>query len=221
MGITACLCYDDVGTAMSTVRIPLFPLNVVLFPDQALPLHIFEAGYREMTRHCLESRSPFGLIFVHAGQLSPTGCSARIVKKIKEYEDGRSDILTVGERIFSLIDRYDEKSYDEADVNFLEDDFANIDTSVTADLEILFRSCHQSLYQSAPTAFEGKRGKSFAYYVASELPLDDQFRQGLLEERSEIQRQRLLAMRLATWYPQLQKREQVRVKATGNGHNTL
>lgn len=221
MGIRAGLCYDGVGRAMGTVRIPLFPLNVVLFPDQTLPLHIFEARYREMIMHCQQFRSAFGLIFVHAGELSPTGCSARIVKTIKQYEDGRSDILTVGERIFSLIDRYDEKPYYEGDVSFLEDDFANIDASVTVDLEVLFRSCHQSLYQSQPEAFEARRGKSFAYYVASELPLDDQFRQSLLEERSEIQRQRLLAMRLATWYPQLQKREQVRVKATGNGHNTL
>jgi len=206
---------------MSTVRIPLFPLNVVLCPDQTLPLHIFEPRYREMTRHCLESRSAFGLIFVHAGQLFHTGCSARIMKKIKDYEDGRSDIVTIGERVFNLIDKYDEKSYYEGDVDFVEDDFANLDATVTADLALLFRSCHQSLYQSTPAPFEARRGKSFAYHVASELPLDDQFRQTLLEERSEAQRQRLLAMRLATWYPQLEKREHVRVKATGNGHSTL
>ena len=88
---------------MSTERIPLFPLNVVLFPGQSLPLHIFERRYREMTRHCIETNSPFGILFYDEGNLARVGCSARIVKILKQYEDGRSDILTAGERVFQLL----------------------------------------------------------------------------------------------------------------------
>ena len=49
-------------TSMSPARIPLFPLDIVLFPGQAVPLHIFEPRYREMTRHCIETQSPFGIV---------------------------------------------------------------------------------------------------------------------------------------------------------------
>ena len=49
---------------MSAALIPLFPLNIVLFPGQAVPLHIFEPRYRVMTRHCIETQSPFGIVFV-------------------------------------------------------------------------------------------------------------------------------------------------------------
>jgi Lon protease-like protein len=34
--------------------LPLFPLDVVLFPGAPLPLHIFEPRYKEMIGECLE-----------------------------------------------------------------------------------------------------------------------------------------------------------------------
>jgi uncharacterized protein len=48
--------------------IPLFPLETVLFPYTALPLHIFEPRYREMVMHCLETDSPFGVVLIREGR---------------------------------------------------------------------------------------------------------------------------------------------------------
>ncbi len=83
---------------MSVTRIPLFPLGLVLFPRQTVPLHIFEPRYRLMTRQCIETRSPFGIVFVQDGNIAQTGCSALVVKTLNAYEDGRSDILTLGQK---------------------------------------------------------------------------------------------------------------------------
>lgn len=203
---------------MITARIPIFPLSIVLFPGQAMPLHIFELRYREMTRHCVDTQSPFGVVFFHANAIAQTGCTALIVKILKEYEDGRSDILTAGQQAFRLIDTHSEKAYTEADVEYLEDDLSGIDPAVTAELAELFNQCHRTLYREDPPPFETEAGMSLSYYVAAELPVDVAFRQRLLEQRSEAQRQRLLIARLAAWYPQLQDRERLQGKATGNGH---
>ncbi len=184
---------------MNAARIPLFPLNVVLFPGQSLPLHIFERRYREMTRHCINEKCSFGILYYHEGNLARIGSSALIVKTLKVYEDGRSDILTGGQRAFRVIRTHEERSYFEADVEYLEEDFAGIDAEVSAKLEQI----------------------SFAYHVASELPLDVALRQELLELRSEAERQRRLLDRLTEWYPQLQNRERVRGKAAGNGRAKL
>src|ERR1700693_3130006 len=105
---------------MTAARIPLFPLSIVLSPGQAVPLHIFEQRYRVMTRHCNETQSPFGIVFVQEEDMAQIGCTALIVKTLKEYEDGRSDILTAGQSAFRLIRTRDEKAYTEADVEFLE-----------------------------------------------------------------------------------------------------
>ena len=44
------------------MELPLFPLNVVLFPGQTLPLHIFEPRYRIMIQRCIEQSQPFGVV---------------------------------------------------------------------------------------------------------------------------------------------------------------
>ncbi|MBZ5642953.1 MAG: LON peptidase substrate-binding domain-containing protein [Acidobacteriia bacterium] len=207
---------------MSLDRIPLFPLDMVLFPGQAVPLHIFERRYRLMTRRCIDTQSAFGMILYHEGNLARTGCSAMIVKVLKEYEDGRSDILIAGQRAFHLIRTHDEQPYFEADVEYLDEDFTGVDANVSAELERLFQQCHRILYEKedAPP-FETEGSVSFAYHVASELPVDVALRQEMLESRSEAERQQRLVARLTEWYPQLQVRERVRGKAAGNGHHKL
>lgn len=85
-------------------ELPLFPLNVVLFPGQLLPLHIFEPRYRVMIRTCIEQSSPFGVVLI-AG-LSPeapheVGTTARIAE-VERLPDGRMNILTIGEERFRI-----------------------------------------------------------------------------------------------------------------------
>jgi ATP-dependent Lon protease len=206
---------------MTSARIPLFPLDIVLFPGQAAPLHIFEPRYREMSRYCIETTSPFGIVFVQEGKLADIGCSALIVKILKEYEDGRSDILTAGQSAFRLLRTLDEKAYIEGDVEFLEEDFTGVNPSVSAHVEELCDQCHQLLYGEDAPRFETDGGISLAYHVASELPIEADTRQKLLEIRSEAERQRRLVAFLTDWYPQLQRREHVRGKAAGNGHGRL
>jgi ATP-dependent Lon protease len=206
---------------MTPARIPLFPLDIVLFPGQAVPLHIFEPRYRQMTRHCIDTQSPFGIAYMRERTMAQTGCSAMIVKILKEYEDGRSDILTAGQSAFQLIRTHDEKPFLEADVEYLEEDFTELDSAVSERLEKLCDQCHQLLYGEDAPRFETEGGISLAYHVASELPVDVAIRQGLLEIRSEAMRQKKLVAHLDEWYPQLQKREHVRGKAAGNGHAKL
>src|SRR5256885_1520491 len=43
------------------VRLPLFPLHTVLFPEATLALQIFEPRYREMIGRCLAHDEPFGV----------------------------------------------------------------------------------------------------------------------------------------------------------------
>lgn len=206
---------------MKPARIPLFPLDIVLFPGQAVPLHIFEPRYREMTRHCVDTQSPFGIVYFHNEKLAQTGCSAMIVKILKEYEDGRSDILTAGQDAFRLARTHRDKPYLEGDVEYLEEDFTAVDPAVSARLEELCQQCHRLLYGEDAPRFETEGGISLAYHVASELPVAAGTRQRLLEIRSEAERQAQLVAHLTEWYPQLQRREHVRGKAAGNGHGKL
>lgn len=102
--------------------IPLFPLGVVLLPRMPLPLHIFEERYRVMLEDCLASDRLFGIVYASGSKLQRTGCTARIDRVLNRYDDGRSDILTIGEERFRLGKVNEDKAYLQADVEFIEDD---------------------------------------------------------------------------------------------------
>jgi hypothetical protein len=50
-----------------TQKLPLFPLNTVLFPSAPISLHIFEERYRLMIGRCLEQNIPFGVVLIRSG----------------------------------------------------------------------------------------------------------------------------------------------------------
>ena len=201
---------------MSAERIPLFPLDVVLFPGTPLPLHIFEPRYKLMIRRCVESRREFGVILARSDGTAGVGCTAEIVKVVKRYEDGRMDILTMGQTPYRVLKVFDQQPYLEAAVEFLEDGPGRAAPETQQKLLKLFDNCHTLLFGRASSP----RGAEFslAFQIAAELPLDLEFKQELLEIRSESERQSRLVERLEKWLPQLANLERVRGKAGGNGH---
>jgi Lon protease-like protein len=114
-------------------RIPLFPLGVVLFPDTLLPLHIFEERYKTMIGECLESDREFGVVYYNGSKMRSKGCTARVIRLMKRYPDGRMDILTKGERRFTIESLQEEKSYLEGSIQFFDDD----EEPVTEEMESL------------------------------------------------------------------------------------
>lgn len=92
-----------------TQVLPLFPLNVVLFPGMKLPLHIFEPRYRLMIGRCLEHELDFGVLMARSGlgpesvtTASTVGTSARITH-VRRLEDGRMNIMTSGVERFRVL----------------------------------------------------------------------------------------------------------------------
>jgi ATP-dependent Lon protease len=101
------------------IRIPLFPLDTVLLPGMQMPLHIFEPRYKLMIARCLNEQLEFGIILAASKAIATLGCTAEIVQKLKEYPDGRMDILTEGRSVFRLNELIDEKEYYEGAVEYV------------------------------------------------------------------------------------------------------
>ena len=113
------------------MEIPLFPLHQVLCPGIVLPLHIFEDRYRAMTRHCLDTGEPFGVVLIRDGReigtkgiatLAGVGAFAEI-REAGRYPDGRYDLLAAATGRFA-IDSVDaqREPYLVADVTPLDDE---------------------------------------------------------------------------------------------------
>jgi Lon protease-like protein len=91
--------------------LPLFPLQVVLLPDAELPLHIFEDRYKEMIAEVLRDKIEFGVVLANERGIVNTGCTATVERVLREYPDGRLDILTLGRRRFEIERVNEERSF--------------------------------------------------------------------------------------------------------------
>jgi len=102
--------------------LPLFPLQVVLLPGAELPLHIFEDRYKEMIGEVIRDRLEFGVILANEKGIVNTGCTAMIDKVLREYPDGRLDIIARGRRRFEIMRLNDERSFLRGSVEYFDDE---------------------------------------------------------------------------------------------------
>lgn len=203
---------------MTPTRIPLFPLDVVLFPGAPLPLHIFEPRYKLMIRRCLNMKLQFGVILSQKNGLATVGCTAAIVSVVKQYPDGKMDILTRGDMPFQVKEVFDEKPYFEAAIEcFTESTESN--PAASKELEELYEQSHWLLFGRGPEVPRATVRVSRAYAMASTLPLPLEQKQLLLENRDELGRQSQLLEQLKEWLPQLVYLNERRQHARGNGHS--
>lgn len=102
---------------MSECELPLFPLNVVLFPGMRLPLHVFEERYKLMIGTCMVTDQRFGVSLIKSGlevggpaEVHPVGTTARIVQ-LERLPEGRMNLIAVGEERFRLLEQADGQPY--------------------------------------------------------------------------------------------------------------
>ena len=109
---------------LSVRELPLFPLpDVVLFPSDVLPLHIFESRYRMMLQSVLETDRRFGVVRwdPRSQSMAPIGCCAEVIQH-QTGEDGRSNIITLGQQRFRVLNVTRETPFRSAMVSWIEDD---------------------------------------------------------------------------------------------------
>ena len=203
---------------MRPTRIPLFPLDVVLLPGSSLPLHIFEPRYKKMIGRCLDEKIEFGMIYATGKKVAAVGCTAEIVQKMKDYPDGRMDILTRGRAVFRLLQLLQDVEYHEGVVEYLSEELSPEDARRNARIIELLQECHIHLYGQAWVDSEAECEFSLAYRMAARLPMEVEQKQWLLEMRAEGERCDYLEKWLTEFLPKLEHRQSVRKRAAGNGH---
>ncbi len=183
----------------SAIELPLFPLNVVLFPGTVLPLHIFEPRYREMINDCQREEKPFGIVLVKAGsqllkeEPYTVGTLAEM-HNLQLLDDGCYNLMAVGIQRFRIVNQHREKAYLSGLVEPFEDQVeAEADlTSYVQQVRQLFETYLGMLLEAAdggelhanlPTAPE-----ELSHFIAYFLEIEDNKKQQFLELTSTRQR---------------------------------
>ena len=205
---------------MEKLLIPLFPLEVVLFPGQALPLHIFEERYKEMIGECLEQHLEFGVVMAKENAIVNVGCTAEIAAVTKRYDDGRMDIMSTGRRRFEVLFVDEGKSYLRAAAQFFVDE----ESCPKEDVRARVLELHQEILGLLFSDSEDRQryaveaaNPQLSFLLAGPLPVELDFKQTLLCLRSEAERLGRLAEYLVKLAARLRLVSKVRGRAGGNG----
>lgn len=200
------------------MRISLFPLDVVLFPGAALPLHIFEERYKEMIGECVRNACEFGIVQARRDGLAIVGCTAAIVAVTNRYPDGRMDILCRGERRFEIESLHDGRSFLQAEVDFLHDEgpiSTRRDREQCAALHMeMVELSGEDVLQSPPLDLN----QPIAFLLASAIPADLEFKQEMLQLHSDGRRTQRLMEFYRAILPKLHRGAMVSKAAAHNGH---
>jgi Lon protease-like protein len=181
------------------IELPLFPLDVVLFPGEELPLHIFEPRYRLMMNECYEHKSPFGVVLVrpdseHLKEEPYSVGTMAEIEVLDRLEDGRINLIARGLQRFRILDQHRQKAYLTGLVEVYEDRVVQ-DQNLTTDANQareLFDSYLQIFLEvvgkediefNLPTAPE-----ELSHFIAYFLDVQNERKQQLLELTSTAQR---------------------------------
>jgi Lon protease-like protein len=181
------------------IELPLFPLDVVLFPGEDLPLHIFEPRYRLMMNECYEQKKPFGIVLMrpNSEHLKEEPYSVGTMAEIEvldRLEDGRMNLIARGLQRFRILDQHREKPYLSGLVEVYEDRVEpdQTQTIYANQARELFNAYLQVLIEvigkediefNLPTAPE-----DLSHFIAYFLDVQNERKQQLLELTSTTQR---------------------------------
>jgi len=201
--------------------IPLFPLPLVVLPGEIVPLHIFEERYKAMIADCRrQSESgaslPFGIALARGQEVHAAGCTVSIVQVVREYGDGRLDIVTVGQRRFRVRQLFRDRPYHTAAVEFFADRDEPVDAALRRRaIDAFDRLGRATAVPGAGTAVAGERLVSFRIGAGSLAdPLE---KQHLLELASENERLGYLLEVLERLIAEQSERSEVQKVAGSNG----
>jgi uncharacterized protein len=199
--------------------IPIFPLSIVIYPQEKLHLHIFEPRYKQLIRECNDTRKPFGIPTVLNNRLQDMGTLVEVTEIVNEYENGEMDINTQGIKVFrtlEVIRKVPEKLYSGAIVNYphnrMEDGNPKLMQSVINGV----KEVHRLL--NITKDFKKPEHELSSYDVAHHAGLSVEEEYEFLGLMRELQRQEYLKRHLQKVLPMLMEMEQLKKKVKLNGH---
>jgi Lon protease-like protein len=196
-------------------RFPLFPLGLVLLPQELVPLHIFEERYKLMISECLENDSEFGIVWLSDDGLRDIGCTAIVERVVETFEDGRMNILVVGDRPFRLLRRIDDMPYPAGDIELLEDFDPAGDPELAEKAQARYAELVEKATEEKPDLDE--IAALDAYGMAATVEHPPEAKQALLELRAENDRLRMVDEMFRTAIKRVAYAEEAAERAQTNG----
>jgi ATP-dependent Lon protease len=225
----------ETSTKLGDVRqLAIFPLPLVLLPNEFLPLHIFEDRYREMLVAVGGKGGTFGVnLYDQESALGErpepgsVGCAAEI-RELKTLDDGRSNIVTLGTMRYRIIDYVDAGTqFYSADVAFFgdeHDDDTSREEGLADDVFATFQRIAEAAFKMS-----GSRGRlpditrgspeQLSFLVGAAFNFDNELKYELLKITSTAERLERIQGLLSQMVGQMEESAQIHERSKTNGHS--
>lgn len=199
--------------------IPIFPLDIVVYPGEKLNLHIFEPRYKQLIEECLADKKAFGIPSVQDKRVAEYGTLMEVTELVQRHENGEMDIRTRGVSVFRVLEvvkDIPDKLYSGAIVNYPENVIDKGDTKISN----LIVSEVQRLYSLLNVQDKSpvKDNTVNSYEIAHFVGLSKEQEYELLGIFNELQRLEYLRRHLNTIIPVVKELEEVKARIQRNGH---
>jgi len=194
----------------------LFPLQLVVFPGERLPLHIFEERYQQLIEDCERDGISFG-IPTYINKRLDYGTEVTLQKVDKRYPNGASDIVCIGARVFKIKSFHKQlsgKLYAGGEVEYLEDrenGVEELQEELLKNIAILY----VELTIDKPPVFSIP---FVSYQVAHKVGLALHQEYHVLKLRSELERLNYLIGHLKITIPVVREMNRAKEVIKMNGH---
>jgi ATP-dependent Lon protease len=204
--------------------IPIFPLNLVVFPFSKIPLHIFEERYKKLINRCIDKKEGFGIVLNINDKIHEIGCYVEVSKILQRYSGGKMDIVVAGKERFLIkrtsrhplgyslaeVEEYNDLNYEtnKSLLNQLESSFSSILVKAQYKLE-------EKFWQN----YNKAKIKSFKIAEKSGLTLEQQ--QKLLSLRKEDERVSFLIEHFKNLEIRIMENAALKELIRGNGYLNL
>ncbi len=199
--------------------IPIFPLNIIVYPNEPLNLHIFEPRYKQLVKECIETPKTFGIPVVLGKKVQEYGTVIEITQLVKEYPGGEMDVRARGVNIFrvlEIIKEIPDKLYSGAIVNYpkniIEPDDSKLGDLIMSEVKRLYALLN--VEEKLPSPDDGILSYKIAHYIG--LTLQQEFE--LMQLLTETQRLEYIRKHLNTMVPMLKGLEETKARIKMNGH---
>lgn len=198
--------------------IPLFPLEIVVFPFEQLNLHIFEPRYRELIKDCERKGIEFGIPYHREKHILKYGSIVKLESISNVYADGKMDIKTKGVRPFEVkryVKTYPKKTYPGGYIEelFWEDEAdPELRGQIRAQLEELYQ------YMNIPKRPESLHDDFITFQIAHKVGFNKDQEYAFLQITTEKDRQTYMLNHLKKMIPMIKEAEEMRKKVQLNGH---
>lgn len=198
--------------------IPIFPLNIVVFPGEKLNLHIFEPRYKQLIRECFDLKKVFGIPAIVDNEIMELGTTVEILSIEKEYDTGEMDIKTEAQQVFRILEHVKtlpDKLYSGAIVTYPD----NVREGIASKMKKVLQEVHQfhQLLQ-VEKDYKKKEEEMTCYDVGHHVGLSTKQEYELLTLLREDQRQEYLQRHLKQSIPMLTELKNLKERIQLNGH---